>query len=114
MELGTYSNEYINVEDALRRIGGNVDLYKRLLGRFVAGNNIETLENALLRGDMEESARLTHTLKGVSANLSLTGISIVSIDLEKAIKEGVDYSTHLAKLKQVFSASVDIIAEITK
>ena len=114
MGFGTDNNEYINLEDALRRIGGNRDLYKRLLGRFVEGDHIEPLESALSRGDMEESARLTHTLKGVSANLSLVGIKTASIDLERAIKEGLDFPVYLSKLKQVFSATMEMIAEMTK
>ena len=112
MEPDTIDKKYINVEEALRRIGGNYDLYKRLLGRFIAGSNIEALESALLCGDMEESARLTHTLKGVSANLSLNGIRAASIALEQAIKDGVDFFGRFTELKQVFNATVKIIAEI--
>jgi len=114
MELDTNKNEYINLEDALRRIGGNMNLYKRLLSRFTEGNSVEPLEDALLRGDMEESARLAHTLKGVSANLSLVGIRDISVDLEHAIRDGTDFSAHIAKLKQVFNATLEIIAEIIK
>ena len=114
MEHDPNKNEYINVEDALRRIGGSMDLYKRLLGRFIEGNNIEELEIALQRNDMEESARLTHTLKGVSANLSLTGIRSASIDLEQAIRDGSDYSALFADLKQVYSTTVELITEMTK
>jgi len=112
--LDAGANEYIDLEDALRRIGGNMNLYKRLLGRFVDGNHTETLESALLRGDMEEASHLVHTLKGVSANLSLIAIRAASIDLEKAIKDGSDFSGRLAKLKQAFNATLEVIAEITK
>ena len=114
MELEKNRIDYINVNDALRRIGGNVDLYKRLLGRFVAGNNVEELENALQRGDFDASARLAHTLKGVSANLSLVGINSVSVDLEQAIKSGLDYSSQLDKLKKVYNVTLEIIEEMTK
>ena len=114
MELNTNNTEYINVEDSLRRIGGNADLYKRLLGRFVAANNMESLEKALQSGNMEDSAHLAHTLKGVSANLSLSGIRAVSIDLEQAIKDGLDYSEHFVRLKQVYNATLEIIADMTK
>ena len=114
MLIDLNNNEYINVDDALKRIGGNMDLYKRLLKRFIDGNNVESLECALQGGDMEESARLAHTLKGVSANLSLFGIRSASFELEQVIKNGMDYAARLSELKQVFSASVEIITEITK
>ena len=114
MELDTNNIEYIDVEDALKRIGGNMELYKKLLGRFVAGNNVDALENALLSGDMEESARLTHTLKGVSANLSLNEIRSASINLEKAIKDGTDFSGHFTRLRRAFDTTAGMIAEMTK
>jgi HPt (histidine-containing phosphotransfer) domain-containing protein len=114
LERVTTNTEYINVEDALRRIGGNMDLYKRLLGRFIAGNNIEELETALQHNDMEASSRLAHTLKGVSANLSLSGIRSASIDLEQAIKDGVDYSSLFENLKQVYNTTVELITEMIK
>ena len=82
--------------------------------RFVAANNIDSLEKALQSGNMEESAHCAHTLKGVSANLSLNGIRAVSIDLEQAIKDGLDYSVHFVKLKQVYDATLEIIADMTK
>ena len=114
MVVDADKKDYINVEDALRRIGGNADLYKRLLTRFIAGDNIEVLEAALLSGNMEESANLVHTLKGVSANLSLIGIRSASIDLEHTLKDGSDFSADLAKLKEVFAKTVEIIIEVTK
>ena len=114
MQLDINNNEYICVGDALKRIGGNMDLYKRLLLRFIDGNNIESLETALQQGDMEESARLAHTLKGVSANLSLNGIRSASIGLEQAIKDGLDCSERFSELKRIFGATEEIIAEIAK
>ena len=114
MEFDKISYEYINVDEALARIGGNMGLYKKLLIRFIEGNHIETLENALASGDMEESARLVHTLKGVSANLSLNAIMTVSISLEQAIKQGLDFSAHLKELKQVYSDTSEKILEIAK
>jgi HPt (histidine-containing phosphotransfer) domain-containing protein len=114
VELGVNINEFVNVEDAMRRIGGNTDLYKRLLLRFIEGNNLEKLETALARGDIEESAYLIHALKGVSANLSLIGISAASTNLEQSIKDGLDFSEQLAKLKLVFNATLEIISEMVK
>jgi HPt (histidine-containing phosphotransfer) domain-containing protein len=114
LELNIDNNKYIDVEDALRRIGGNMDMYKRLLKHFAERNNIETCETTLARGDMEESARLIHTLKGVCANLSLIGISTILIDLEETIKDGLDFSGQLIKLKLAFNTTLALISEMTK
>jgi len=112
MEINSINDEYINVDDALSRVGGNMSLYKRLLGRFVEGNPYEELERALQGGDYEESTRQAHSLKGVSANLSLVKINALSVELEKLVKAGDDYSSCLAELKQVFDITLEKITEL--
>ena len=114
MEISADVKEYIDVNDALNRIGGNEGLYKKLLTRFVEGNYLDAIYDAIQKGDAEEPARAAHTLKGVSANLSLVKIQSASLDLEHTLKEGADYSVKLDELKQVYSVTLDKIAEITK
>ena len=114
MDIGAINKEYIDVNDALNRIGGNEGLYKKLLARFIEGNYLEAIDAAIQSGDMEESARAAHTLKGVSANLSLIKIQSASLELEHAVKEGADYSAKLDALKQVYSVTLDQLAEIMK
>jgi len=113
VEFNVDNLEYINIEDALGRIGGNMDLYKRLLGRFLDGNYLEPLNNALNTGDSEEAARLAHTLKGVCANLSLVRLRSLSTDLEQIIKNNQDYLPLLEELKRAYDSTAEKIAEIT-
>ena len=112
MDIDVKHEDYIDVEDAVHRIGGNRDLYKRLLGRFVDGNHFETLVNALDSGDMEEAAHLAHTLKGVSANLSLVKVMSITAELEYCIKEGADHTGRLAELREAYSVTLGLIAEL--
>ena len=107
------SEEYINVKEALNRIGGSMDLYKRLLGRFTAEDHIAPLETALTAGAMEDAAHLIHTLKGVSANLSLIKLSAVSGDLEQKVKNGIDHSESFAELKDAYSTTLQQITEVS-
>ena len=113
MDMSNNSAEYIDLNDALSRIGGNMSLYKRLLGRFIEGNHFEELERALQSGNMEDSARQAHSLKGVSANLSLAKIRAISIELEQLIKDNADYSACLEELRQAYAVTVEKISEIT-
>ena len=114
MDIDASSKEYIDISDALGRIGGNEGLYKKLLARFTEGNYLDAISEALEKGDAEEAARAAHTLKGVSANLSLIKIQALSLELEHALKEGADHSAPLEDLKQVFNVTLDKIAEILK
>ena len=112
MDISSNNVDYINLDDALTRIGGNMGLYKRLLGRFVEGNHFDLLNNAILSGDIEEASRQAHSLKGVSANLSLVKVQHAALELEQKIKENLDYSGSLDELKQVFDITLEKIAEL--
>ena len=112
MDLNAVNAEYIDVNDALKRIGGNVELYKKLLKRFVEGNQFSELETVLQEGKTEEAARLTHTIKGVSANLSLAKIRTLAVELEQILIGGLDYSAKLAEFKQANDETLEMIAGI--
>ena len=111
-DINAQNKEYIDTADALPRVGGNMALYKKLLGRFVEGNHIGELEAAIQSGDKENAARQTHTLKGVSANLSLVKVWTLSVELEQLLKSNADYSACLADLKQAYTTTTEKISEI--
>ena len=104
---------YINPEDALKRVGGNKDLYIKLLGRFVDGNQYEEFLEALKSGDMENAAQKIHALKGVVANLSLEKLHEDTIALEKAIKFGEEYEVLLMLFNNSYKTTLEKIAEYT-
>ena len=106
-------DDYVNVSDALKRIGGSMDLYKRLLNQFTGGDHIDPLEEALSVGAMDEASRLIHTLKGVAANLSLVKLSTVAGDLEHKVKSGLDHSDSFAELKNTYLITSQEISKIS-
>ena len=107
------NNEFVDVQDALKRIGGSMDLYKRLLKQFTGGDHISPLEEALSVGAMDEASRLIHTLKGVAANLSLKKLSSSASELEHKIKDGISHSDTLAELKNIYYTTSQEIAKIS-
>ena len=111
MDINTVNNEYIDPSEALSRVGGNVNLYKRLLGSFVGGTLYQDLLSAIERGEQEEATRHAHSLKGVSANLSLPKIRAVSIELEQLLKDNAQCDSSLEELKVAYEAT---IAQITQ
>ena len=105
--------DYINVDDALKRVGGNIGLYHKLLGRFVEGNQLDELEKAFEDGNMEDASRMAHTIKGVAANLSLLKLQAVSAELEHAVKDSLDYTDKLSEFRDVYGVTVQVISELT-
>ena len=106
------NQEYVNVQDALKRIGGSMDLYKRLLNQFTGSDHIGPLEEALSVGAMDEVSRLVHTLKGVAANLSLMKVSAKAGELEHCVKDGIDHSEVFADLKNAYYITSQEISKI--
>lgn len=61
----------INMETLLERLGQNELLMRRLLGKFLEDKNYGILEEAMKSGDREKALTASHTLKGISGNLSM-------------------------------------------
>ena len=110
--MGCDNKEYIDVNDALKRVGGNEGLYKKLLGQFIDSDHIGSLEKALSANNMETAAREAHSIKGISANLSLPMLNKVAAALEQKIKNGEDYAEGLKELKETFDATSEHIKVI--
>ncbi len=80
----------IDVGAGLRRVAGNVQLFRHLLERFrgeYLGIGV-TIRQALEAQDQTTAERLVHTLKGVSGNLGAMGVHDIAQRLETAIKSG--------------------------
>jgi two-component system sensor histidine kinase/response regulator len=76
-----------DTSSALKRVAGNVKLYRSLLRKFVneqAGVG-SAIRAALEHQDHASAARLAHTVKGVAGNLGATPLSRIAADLERAI-----------------------------
>ncbi|MEI6314983.1 MAG: response regulator, partial [Syntrophus sp. (in: bacteria)] len=95
--LSIPSSLTLDVEAGLKRLGGNRELYLKLLGDFVAGYG-ETPGQLLheLRTDRrEDSIQRAHAVKGIAANLGGKDLAVAAGDLEKtlrAAKNGVPFA----------------------
>jgi two-component system sensor histidine kinase/response regulator len=79
----------LDVEDGLKRVVGNVKLYRSLLGQFAAqqADAVSVLRAGLECHDVDLVERLLHTLKGVSGNLGAKTISRLATELEELLKK---------------------------
>jgi two-component system sensor histidine kinase/response regulator len=110
--MDTNTVVYIDIDDALKRIGGNRGLYIRLLGQFTDTDHIAPLEEAINNKAKDNAVSLTHTLKGVAANLSLVKLALLATTLEHELKEGLDHCETLEDLKNAYNITLQQVSEI--
>lgn len=68
-------NNGVDVEAALSRFMNNEALYMKFLNKFITEPTYERLKDSMEAEDYPEVFRQAHTLKGVSANLSLNPLT---------------------------------------
>lgn len=78
----------IDVQSALQRVMGNETLLERLWGKFLDDPQYSLLCAALERGDMEQAAAASHTLKGMCGNLSITPLFRLFTEQTDAVRAG--------------------------
>jgi two-component system sensor histidine kinase/response regulator len=86
----------IALSSGISRVGGNKQLYAKLLCKFRESQQkaVAEIRAALHSGDRETAGRLAHTVKGVSGNLGAESLYSAAAELEKAIKEGQQNIDH--------------------
>ncbi|MBF0448396.1 MAG: response regulator [Magnetococcales bacterium] len=89
----------------IHRIGGKVDLYWKILGKFLTSQRgtVLAITEALKADETELAQRLAHTLKGISGTIGAQNLYIQAESLELAIKNsaGLDgLETHLNSVGQ--------------
>ena len=81
-----------NVPDALGRLMNNKNLYKKLLDKFAVGyvDFGEKMRTAFQGDNFEDAVHLSHTMKGLAANLGAVTLQEASLALEHIAKGGKD------------------------
>ena len=78
----------LDMENGLKRLGGNRELYLRLLRDFVAdhGDTLEKLLQELRTDQWENALHRIHTIRGVAGNLGGKALESAAAELEKACR----------------------------
>ncbi|MDR0862070.1 MAG: Hpt domain-containing protein [Oscillospiraceae bacterium] len=104
------SNQYIDLESGLKRVGNSKALFKRLLGKYLDEDYYGKVRTLLDAGNELEASNAAHTIKGVAANLSLTAVNTAALNLEQALKHGEgDYEALAAELKTAMDETATAI-----
>ena len=106
-------SEHLDTETGIARVAGNVQLYKKILAKFVAsqGDAIAAIKGQIAANDREAAERSAHTLKGVAGSIGATGLQEIAALLEADIRDSIaDLNDLYAQTQQKLDA---VVAAIT-
>jgi len=94
--------ETMDLDDGLRRLGGDRELYLRLAATLLRdyADAPSRIRADLDAGRQEDATRLAHSIKGAAGNLSMPAVRAAAADAERTIGAGdyPDIETALARL----------------
>jgi two-component system sensor histidine kinase/response regulator len=92
----------LDVDAGLAFVGNSIDVYVRLLNRFVLLHQSEVHQLVLQAesGDRDSLQRVAHSIKGGAATLGLSGVS----GLAKRLEEAASQATPSARLVEMARA----------
>jgi two-component system sensor histidine kinase/response regulator len=97
----------VDVEMALRRVGGSIKLYRKLLTRFCETQTdaVHRIREAIGRSDFETARREAHTLKGLAGSVGSTALAECASTVENLLKskESAGLDQALANLEKLLS-----------
>jgi len=103
---------YVNEEEGKKRVMNNSKLYVKLLTKFKADTNLDSLVDSVAAQDWEKAQAAVHTVKGIAANLSLTELFNQSLEAETQIKgKSLDNET-LENLKMCFAVTISEVDKV--
>jgi PAS domain S-box-containing protein len=109
-------SEHLDTATGIERVAGNVQLYQKILAKFVdsQGNAIAEIKGQIAANDWEAAERSAHTLKGVAGSIGAARLQEIAARLEANIRDGVnDLNDVYAQTEQKLDAVVATIASVS-
>jgi HPt (histidine-containing phosphotransfer) domain-containing protein len=103
---------YVDQADGKKRVMNNAKLYAKLLGKFRDAPGLEPVFAALEAGNYEEAQGLAHTVKGVTANLSLKDLNEKIVALEAQLKAKSVEPDVVEAVKASFAATMPELEKV--
>lgn len=110
MELAKYGIDYA---DAMERMGGNADLYKKLAMKYLNDTNYAEFVAAMEMANYDEAYKAAHSLKGVSGNLSFDKLFNLVSTASGALYQG-EYQAVEPLMPAIKEANDKVIEGLTK
>jgi HPt (histidine-containing phosphotransfer) domain-containing protein len=110
--LGSDGAIYVNLDEGLGRVMKNWKLYTKLLGKFITDTNLDEILVSVQSADYKKAQEQAHTLKGISANLSLTELYKQTLELETQIKAGSVNQDIQESIKNCYAETVTLVKKV--
>lgn len=78
----------VDIDDGLKRLGGNENLYKRLLGSFVKAIDTHSVSPDFDMNDYSQEIEKAHAIKGTAGNLSITPVYKAYTEIVNLLRAG--------------------------
>ncbi|MCL2389801.1 MAG: response regulator [Endomicrobia bacterium] len=104
---------YIDVKEGIARLMNDKNIYFRLLKSFEGVKFANDLINSIKSGDYKTASIVAHTIKGISANLSLHELWELSKEVEAQAKANNVPAGFIDEIKDVIDKTMQMIAELT-
>jgi len=103
---------YVDVNEGSKRVLNNTKLFVKLLGRFKEDKSIDNISAALESGDIAQAQIAAHTLKGLTANLSLSELYKQCVELEAQMKTGSVKDGQFEIVKNVYEITLTEVDKV--
>lgn len=93
-----------DTETGLKRCMGMTDFYLEMVAKGVNDTKIDELEAAIAEGDLDKAFELTHAMKGVYGNLSVTALFDPISEMTELLRSRtqMDYSDMMKNIRQKY------------
>lgn len=109
---GNGRNEYVNIDDALKRVRGNKTIYLKMLRLFLASEDFDKLNAALEENDLKKASEIAHSIKGITGNLSFTKLYEASAALMLKLRENTLDQDLLARYSEALDKTRSFVNEV--
>lgn len=104
-----YTRSWIAFDKGIRRLGGSVEKYKRILKQFADNHQEDAIRirRAIEKEDLQDAKRLVHTIQGVAGNIGAQKLRAAAQALQKVVgpDQGGAVEQWLAEFETVLKAS---------
>ncbi|MGG7179363.1 Hpt domain-containing protein [Clostridium paraputrificum] len=104
----------VDTEGTINRFCNNLELYKKILVKFLSDKNYEDLMNSLNNKDYKDAEMYSHTLKGLCSNLGFVELSKISAEILGMLREGKynNLEDMREKLREEYIKVITLIKEV--